>query len=186
MIQAATLRAPRLQPYALPGCNPTCSQVDFEAPADYVEPARPSPQSVSPLSTSPLSKSPLTTALAAPNIDDDSSDDEGAATCSFSGSGFRLDGKPIKVPKHSPSAGSSLLSQGPPVSVGVRLGGGQTLGGGRRASGGEPAVPAAAGQSTGGVAGRPADGIERLGLAANGPPKGEDYWASLSGGNKLR
>merc|ERR1719171_596020 len=45
-------------------------QVDFEAPADYVEPPRPSPPSTSPLSTSPLAKSPLAgPALGEPMLD---------------------------------------------------------------------------------------------------------------------
>ena len=44
------------------------------------------------------------------------------------------------------------------------------------------------GASSGGqtLGGRPADGITRLGLAAKAPSAGEDYWANMSGGNKLR
>merc|ERR1719174_857519 len=72
-------------------------QVDFEAPADYVEPVRPSPPSTSPLSTSPLSKSPLAgPALGAPKLDGDSSEDDEGGASPFGGAGFRLDGKPIK------------------------------------------------------------------------------------------
>merc|ERR1719152_207441 len=90
-------------------------QVDFEAPADYVEPPRVSPPSTSPLATSPLQKSPLAgPALGAPKLDGDSSDEESSGPAPFHGSGFRLDGKPIKAPKHSPSAAasSSLLGGG--------------------------------------------------------------------------
>ena len=41
------------------------------------------------------------------------------------------------------------------------------------------------GQKLGG-GGQPADAITRLGLAAQAPKAGEDYWASLGGGNKMR
>ena len=69
-------------------------QVDFEAPADYVEPVRPSPPSTSPLASSPLSKSPLSgPSLGAPKLDGDSSDDDMDAQPTFVGSGFRLDGE---------------------------------------------------------------------------------------------
>ena len=100
-------------------------QVDFEAPADYVEPKRPSPKA-SPVSASPLQKSPLMESLGAPKLDEDSSDEEeGAKT--FEGAGFRLDGKAIKAPKvgASPQGGNLL---GGDVKIGVRIGGdGQLL-----------------------------------------------------------
>merc|ERR1719152_983031 len=87
-------------------------QVDFEAPADYVEPPRPSPPSTSPLATSPLTKSPLAgPALGEPKLDGDSSDEESAGPAPFHGSGFRLDGKAIKAPKHSPSSSASSAAQ---------------------------------------------------------------------------
>ena len=118
-------------------------EVDFEAPADYVEPARVSPLATSPLSTSPLQKSPVLQPMGEPKLDGDSSEDE-AEPKSFVGAGFRLDGKPIKVPKSSPggsSAGgtpgsSSLLGGGGAgVSVGVRIGpGGQIVTAARRSA----------------------------------------------------
>jgi len=176
-------------------------EVDFEAPADYVEPQRPSPQSASPLSTSPLSKSPLAgPALGAPVLDGDSSDEEMADAKPFQGSGFRLDGKPIKAPKAPKAgAGASLLSPGGSgVSVGINLGAGQTLGGGSgQALGGGQTLngmpPPPGGSSAGLGSGQPLgsfapppDGFRRLGLAAKDEKKGDDYWANLSGGNKLR
>ena len=139
-------------------------EVDFEAPADYVEPARVSPPSTSPLATSPMTKSPLSgPAMGAPALDGDSSDEDSAAPPAFNGSGFRLDGKAIKAPKHSPSASASAAAasllnggSGSAVKVGVRIGGdgallgandapspgGYTLGGGARTLSGAPA-PAA-------------------------------------------
>jgi ubiquitin fusion degradation protein 1 len=179
-------------------------EVDFDAPADYVEPPRVSPQSASPLSTSPLTKSPLLgPALGAPVLDGNSSDEEMADAKPFTGSGFRLDGKPIKAPKAN--ANSSLLhGNSGAVSVGINLGAGQTLGGGRTLGGGAgQTLGGGAGQTLGGGGqtlgggasaglgsgssfGPPPDGFRRLGLAAKEAPKGEDYWASLSGGNKLR
>ena len=246
-------------------------QVDFEAPADYVEPPRQSPPSTSPLASSPLTKSPLAgPALGAPKLDEDSSDEEdGKKAPAFEGSGFRLDGKPIKAPKHSPSstaaqaAATSLLGggAGAGVKVGVRIGsdgtllgpgqtlgggqalgggtsggassgGGYTLGGGRTLSGAPvPASFGGAGQTLGGGSSSsgssqfapgmkilggggakamdtstpvdvsdadgkggegsssgkiPEDAIKRLGLAAKEEKKGDDYWASLGGGNTMR
>jgi hypothetical protein len=32
----------------------------------------------------------------------------------------------------------------------------------------------------------PADAIKRMGLAAQQPKKGDDYWSSLAGGNTMR
>merc|ERR1740138_1953197 len=49
-------------------------EVDFDAPADYVEPKRPSPKA-SPVSASPMQKSPLMESLGAPKLDEDSSDE---------------------------------------------------------------------------------------------------------------
>jgi ubiquitin fusion degradation protein 1 len=209
-------------------------QVDFEAPADYVEPARPSPPSTSPLSSSPLTKSPLAgPALGDPMLDGDSSDDDAAGgPAPFVGSGFRLDGKPVKARKQSPSssaAGASLLGGGgQDVRVGVRIGpggslggggsllgggggrtlsgapapasganpfgggGGQTLGGGGQTLGGGGQTLGGAGAEAGGGQGGPpasgaqADGFRRLGLAAQQPKAGDDYWSSLGGGNKMR
>lgn len=135
-------------------------EVDFDAPADYVEPKRPSPQA-SPLSTSPLQKSPVAAPLGAPKLDGDSSEEEDDGQKAFQGSGFRLDGKAIKAPKTTqPLAGGSMLAGD--VRIGVRIGpGGQVL------SGDAPA-PAPA----------PAP-------AADGAPA--DYWAQFSaGGQKLR
>ena len=176
-------------------------EVDFEAPADYVEPARVSPLATSPLSTSPLQKSPVLQPMGEPKLDGDSSDDE-AEPKSFVGAGFRLDGKPIKVPKSSPggsSAGgtpgsSSLLGGGGAgVSVGVRIGpggqivsGGQTLGGG----GGQTLGGGGGGQTLGGGNGQTlagsggAPGIKVL----NAPSQGgsDDYWSKFGGGSSLR
>ena len=156
-------------------------------------------------------------------LDGDSSDEEMTdAPKAFVGSGFRLDGRPIRPPKTgaSPPSGS-MLGGGPStgVKIGVRIGGdgsilgssdssaagtalgggggGFSLGGGRTLSGAPPqppptlptAAPAAPPSSSSGgqtLGGRPADGIERLGLAAKTAPVGDDYWAKLSGGNKLR
>ena len=97
------------------------SQVDFAAPADYIEPKRPSPKA-SPVSTSPMQKSPLMESLGAPKLDEDSSDEDERET--FQGAGFRLDGKAIKAPKVA--QGGNLL--GGDVRIGVRIGGdGQLL-----------------------------------------------------------
>ena len=97
------------------------SQVDFAAPADYIEPKRPSPKA-SPVSTSPMQKSPLMESLGAPKLDEDSSDEDERET--FQGAGFRLDGKAIKAPKVA--QGGNLL--GGDVRIGVRIGGdGQVL-----------------------------------------------------------
>ena len=225
-------------------------QVDFEAPADYVEPPRVSPASTSPLATSPLTKSPLAgPTLGAPKLDGDSSDEEMGDVPKFEGAGFRLDGKAIKAPKHtSPGgAGAAAASPAAAVKVGVRIGGdgsllggaggqvlGRTLSGatvplaglGASSSGGggsagaaalgagikclggcgvPPSVssassaptPAAgaAGSSSGdadmvdvsdAAAPPKTDGFKRLGLAAEAPKQGDDYWASLGGGNKMR
>ena len=159
-------------------------EVDFKAPADYVEPARTSPLATSPLSTSPLQKSPVLQPMGEPKLDGDSSDDE-AEPKSFVGAGFRLDGKPIKVPKSSPggsSAGgtpgsSSLLGGGGAgVSVGVRIGpGGQIVSGGQTLGGGN-------GQTLAGGGGAP--GIKVL----NAPSQGgsDDYWSKFGGGSSLR
>merc|ERR1719238_1970528 len=62
-------------------------EVDFEAPADYVEPARTSPLATSPLSTSPLQKSPVLQPMGEAPLDVDSSDDESDAV-KFTGAGF--------------------------------------------------------------------------------------------------
>lgn len=178
-------------------------QVDFEAPADYVEPpkdygkGRPSPPSASPLSASPLAKSPLLQSLGDPNLEGDSSDDEDAKPKAFTGSGFRLDGKKLKTPSKTPSKGNTLGSSSGDgaVRVGVRisangeLGSGQTLGG-ALGSGGRQAP--GSGQALGGGAGGSAAGGQTLGggsasMDTSGGGAGEeDYWAKLSGGNKLR
>ena len=117
-------------------------QVDFEAPADYVEPPRPSPPQSSPLSSPPLTKSPLVgPSLGNPRIDNDSSDEEMTCKPKFTGSGFRLDGKPIKTPKYSGGKNSSADtlnggcdSTAPKLSV--RIGGdGSLIGGSENALG---------------------------------------------------
>lgn len=158
-------------------------EVDFEAPADYVEPPRSSPPSSSPLSSSPLQKSPISKPLGDPNLDGDSSEDESSGPKPFQGSGFRLDGKPIKAPKSSQGAGSSLLQSDSNISVGVRIGPqgnvlgtnstGQALGSASRLSAAPKAFSGTAitpGQALGG-----------------GNSKPGDYWAKFEGGgNKLR
>ena len=158
MIQAATIGDPdckngwpRLQPYV--------SQVDFDAPADYVEPKRPSPKA-SPVSSSLMQKSPLVESLGAPKLDEDSSDEDESAKA-FEGAGFRLDGKAIKAPKVGAAQGCNLF--GGDLRVGVRIGGdGQVLSSDAPTAAAAPAAAAAA-----------ADG--------------DDYWAKFSSqGQKLR
>ena len=103
-------------------------QVDFEAPADYIEPKRSSQPSGSTLSSSPLTKSPLSgPALGDPKLDNDSSDDELKEAPTFAGSGFRLDGKPIKASKQPASFShpKAVLQNGTSTSdvkLGVRIG----------------------------------------------------------------
>jgi len=63
-------------------------QVDFAAPADYVEPPKVFASSA-PSRPAP----PLQPAAAEPNLEHDSSDDERASAPKFTGSGFRVDGK---------------------------------------------------------------------------------------------
>merc|ERR1712224_1053720 len=70
--------------------------VDFEAPADYVEPKRPSPKA-SPVSASPLQKSPLMESLGAPKLDEDSSDEEEGAKTTSSG---REGGQASTIPRY--------------------------------------------------------------------------------------
>tara|TARA_B110001452_G_scaffold74912_1_gene60689 strand:+ start:193 stop:1197 length:1005 start_codon:yes stop_codon:yes gene_type:complete len=137
-------------------------EVDFDAPADYVEPKRPSPQA-SPLSTSPLQKSPLAASLGAPKLDGDSSDEEDESKKAFNGAGFRLDGKAIKAPKVSPQGQGSML-QGGDVRVGVRIGSGGQVQGGAAAAAAPAPAPAPASDAAPG-----------------------DYWSQFSGGGqKLR
>lgn len=114
-------------------------EVDFAAPADYIEPKRPSPKA-SPVSTSPMQKSPLMESLGAPKLDEDSSDEDERET--FQGAGFRLDGKAIKAPKVA--QGGNLL--GGDVRIGVRIGGdGQLLSSDAPAAVAAPAAAAADG-----------------------------------------
>ena len=122
-------------------------QVDFEAPADYVEPPRSSPPQSSPLSSPPLTKSPLGgPALGNPRIDNDSSDEEMTCKPKFTGSGFRLDGKPIKTPKHSVGKNSwaDTLNGGcnsTAAKLSVRIGGdGSLIGGSENALGAHDTV----------------------------------------------
>lgn len=168
-------------------------EVDFEAPADYVEPPRPSPPSASPLAVSPLEKSPVLKPLGEVALDGDSSDEEAVGPKSFEGVGFRLDGKAIKAPKSSPSgSSSSLLSAGGNVTVGVRIGpqgnviasnqpsGGQTLGGGHTLGSAASRLPAAP-KAFSGTAITPGQTL------GGGDSKPGDYWAKLEGsGNRLR
>jgi len=167
-------------------------EVDFAAPADYVEPPRPSPPSASPLASSPLQKSPVLQPMSAVNLDGDSSDDESAKPAPFVGAGFRLDGKPIKAPKTSPG-GASLLGGGEAINVGIRIGPqGNVLGSGAPPSAGGTAMP---GQKLGAAgsllpaapkafAGSAVTSGQTLG---GGTSKPGDYWAQFEGsGNKLR
>jgi len=167
-------------------------EVDFEAPADYVEPPRPSPPSASPLASSPLEKSPVCKPMGDVNLDGDSSDEESAKPKAFEGSGFRLDGKAIKAPKTNSPAGNSLLSPGGDVSVGIRIGpqgnvlgssqplsGGQTLGGGQALGGAGARLPAAP-KAFQGSAITPGQTL------GGGDSKPGDYWAKFEGGNRLR
>ena len=178
--------------------------LDFDAPADYVEPERASSASVSP-APSPLDKSPILRPLPPPVLDGDSSDDESAKPAPFASAGFRLDGKPIKSPKKSLSpagAGASAAGNGGAVRVGVRIGasgelttaplggdalaGGVTLGGGQTLGGGGGAA------ANGGLTlnGRPSGGGQSAAPASAAAPaaaNGDDYWARFSGGgNTLR
>ncbi|KAL1528417.1 hypothetical protein AB1Y20_009766 [Prymnesium parvum] len=168
-------------------------EVDFEAPADYVEPPRSSPPSASPQlsASSPLQKSPITKPLGAPNLDADSSEDESSGPKPFQGSGFRLDGKPIKAPKSNAARGDSLLNPDSNVNVGIRIGpqgnvvaspqtSGQSLGPGQPLGAGQPRLAPAPKPFSGSAipAGQPIGG---------GDSKPGDYWAKFEGsGNKLR
>ena len=143
--------------------------LDFEAPADYVEPIR-VPPNASPLAASPLQQGLVSAALPPPSLDHDSSDDE-AAQPTFGGEGFRLDGKPIKpmknvTPTLSGAGGSHARAD-------MRLGASSGLPAGELGA----AAPAAA--SSIGLG----PGITVS--AGKSAPAGEDYWANLSGGNKL-
>jgi len=167
-------------------------EVDFEAPADYVEPPRPSPPSASPLSASPLQKSPVTKPMSEVNLDGDSSDEDSAAAKPFQGSGFRLDGKPIKAPKTSAAgAAGSLLGGGEGVRVGVRIGpsgnvlGGDGVAGGGQALGGAGSrLPAMAAQKAFSGSANVVTPGQTLG---GGDSKPGDYWAQFEGGgNRLR
>lgn len=160
-------------------------ELDFEAPADYVEPQRPAASALpSPCSSSPLTKSPVVQPMGEPILDGDSSEeDEGKP--SFTGSGFRLDGKAIKPPKQSLPAGQALGGDGAvAMRLGVRIGpngevvsapveaDGRALGGGQ-ASGGRGVM---AGMTV----------LNASAGAAASSSEQDDYWAKLSGGNKLR
>lgn len=152
----------------------TDMELDFEAPADYVEPQRPATSSSA--GASPIAKSPIVTPMGAPILDGDSSEDE-AAQPAFSGSGFRLDGKPIKQSKKLPSAGQSIA---PATKLGVRIG----------PDGEVTSSPL----SNGNVMHAQGDKGDMAGMkvmnasagAASSASENDDYWAKLSGGNKLR
>ncbi|EOD35646.1 ubiquitin fusion degradation 1 protein [Emiliania huxleyi CCMP1516] len=167
----------------------TDMQLDFEAPADYVEPPRPA-KTPTPPSASPLSKSPVLQPMGAPVLDGDSSEEEEAAP-SFTGSGFRLDGKAIKPPKAkaSPAAqGGQAVGGGSGEAAATRLGvrigpSGEVL------SGAAPSGGQTLGGGAGGAAGSGMAGMKVLNASAGAPSSAEekdDYWAKLTGGNKLR
>lgn len=81
-------------------------QVDFEAPADYVEPPRPT----APSSATPSPQMRQTIKKSGPvDVTQDSSDEEDEKP-SFTGSGFRLDGKAIKANRYSTSPPSRSSS----------------------------------------------------------------------------
>jgi len=158
----------------------TDMELDFEAPVDYVEPVRAAQRSASPPSASPMAKSPIVQPMGAPLLDGDSSEEDEAVPA-FTGSGFRLDGKAIKPPKQSPGAGQSGT---PPTKLGVRIGPDGEL----------TSAPAeGSGQALGGAQARGGNGdmagMTVLNASAGAPASAseqEDYWAKLSGGNKLR
>jgi ubiquitin fusion degradation protein 1 len=159
-------------------------ELDFEAPADYVEPQRPVAAALPSPGASPHAKSPIVRPMGEPILDGDSSEEEGGKP-SFTGSGFRLDGKAIKPPKQSPPPGHALGVDGvAPTKLGVRIGpngevvsapvevDGRALGGRRASAGG------------GSMAGMTVLNAA-AGTAASSSEQ-DDYWAKLAGGNKLR
>ena len=72
-------------------------------------------------------------------------------------------GVPSSLLSSAPSSSKGDSSM-PDVSDAGEAGGGRTLGGGAPKG----------------------DGFKRLGLAAEAPKKGDDYWSSLGGGNSMR
>lgn len=160
-------------------------ELDFAAPLDYVEPVRPA-KSPSPMA-SPMNKSPILQPMGAPVLDGDSSEEDEAIP-TFTGSGFRLDGKAIKAPKSSPGGGSSAggaLSGGAPTRLGVRIGpsGEVVAGGNGHALGSGPAPAPAAGN---GGASQAMAGMKVLNAPAASASASNDYWEKMSGGNTLR
>jgi ubiquitin fusion degradation protein 1 len=158
-------------------------ELDFEAPADYVEPQRPTASSVPSPTVSPLAKSPLVQPMGEPILDGDSSEEEDGKPI-FTGSGFRLDGKAIKSPKASPGAGQALNGEVVVATkLGIRIGAnGEVVAAPVEIDGrGGGQAPAGSGKDVAGMTVLNAS----AGAAASSSAQ-DDYWAKLSGGNRLR
>ena len=115
--------------------------------------------------------------LPPPVLDGDSSDEDDKPK-PFTGSGFRLDGKAPKQPKTGAASGGGSMLGGAtgsaPTRLGVCIGSSGTIGSAPQAA---AAAPAQNAWQRGGPQGP---------VAPSDSSSGDDYWAKMSGGNKLR